>query len=252
MFEPNFELLHYSQLDSTNEEAKRLVHAGKIQKTTLILANSQTAGKGTQGRAWASPPGAGLYLSVIHPFFPLDAISQTARLPGLPLYTLAAGVACAETIQDLTGLSIQLKPVNDLYVEDCKLGGILTESLISQNGQETRCRALITGIGINILTDKTVMQACEQDSRGNRPTSLQASLAPHRFNCWNPEAIRQELSVAIAAQLDKVYRELNLNGPISLMARYSNFMKPDAVLPAEIKTLMTAYRSGATISLSKF
>ena len=179
---PDFDLLLYDKLDSTNEEAKRLLADGRITRPSLLRAESQTAGKGTQGRRWFSPPGAGLYCSVVHPFPGETLTGHTQReIPLSPLFTLAAGVACAETIQELTGLGIQLKPINDLYVDGRKLGGILTESLISEN----HCKALITGIGINVFEHTAITDGCELEDRGNVPASLQGNIPSHLFSQWH-------------------------------------------------------------------
>src|SRR4051812_50008787 len=86
---------------------------------TVVAANAQSSGRGRQGRSWASPPGAGLYVSVIlHP-------SPVA----LPLLTIAAGVAIAEGVQAASGLVADLKWPNDVYVAGRKLAGILAEGV---------------------------------------------------------------------------------------------------------------------------
>ena len=136
------QLITLDTVDSTNEEAKRRFWANPTQAVPLcVVARQQTAGKGTQGRVWVSPPDAGLYLSYLHPL-----TEQQAACPLTTDFTLAAGVACVRAIQAVTGVTVQLKPINDLVVGRAKLGGILVESLIQQG----RMRALITGVGLNI------------------------------------------------------------------------------------------------------
>jgi biotin-[acetyl-CoA-carboxylase] ligase BirA-like protein len=227
-----FQTWLYDELDSTNEEAKRLLAQGKFNGVSIIRAHSQTAGKGTQGRRWISPPGVGLYFSVVHLFD--DAISCPTAEPMAPLLTLAAGVACAETIQELTGLTIQLKPVNDLYVDGCKLGGILTESIISGN----RCKAIITGIGINIGEHESVVQGCRDDERGNLPTSLQACIAPvifeQLFHRGQGDAMMQELSEAIAQAVDRAYQPCFRQDTTGILDAYLQFKIPEYALPSEI------------------
>lgn len=231
-----FEVRHYGELDSTNEEAKRLLASDEIRQTVIIRADCQTAGKGTQGRQWISPAGAGLYFSIVHPFEPLSQTSESnmAAVPLTPLFTLAAGVACAETLVSLTGLTIQLKPINDLYVEDRKLGGILTESLISEN----RCRALITGIGINIRQNEAIQAGCEQDNRGNHPTSLQHCIAPYLFSQWHLDALLEELSQTIALAVHAQYQQLMQGEAEALLANYLRYKLPEMDLPLEIQTLL--------------
>lgn len=131
---------HYDELDSTQDEAKRLIQSGKITDIACIIADSQTKGRGTQGRKWSSPADSGIYLSIIH-------IPKDENLFELTtLYTKAAGIACVEAIKEVTNIEAKLKPINDIYFNGKKLGGILVESLL----QKEKIAHLITGIGINI------------------------------------------------------------------------------------------------------
>lgn len=218
-------------LDSTNEEAKRQLQVEAFAEPTIIRARHQTAGRGTLGRVWHSPPGAGLYFTVVHPFSCWVELPP-ALVPVTPLFTLAAGVACADSIQALTGLAIQLKPINDLYVQHQKLGGILVESIISEN----QCQALITGIGINVFEQALIADACLQDGRGNQPTSLEACLPPHHFEQFRRldggggQALMRELCDAIAANLDDLYRVLILGERQTILTRYSELQLPGTEL----------------------
>ncbi len=226
-----FHYIEAPELDSTNEEAKRLIQAETLSGPAIIRAHRQTAGRGTQGRTWHSPAGAGLYFSVVHPFAGWVEVPP-ALVPLTPLFTVAAGVACAESIRELTGLRIQLKPVNDLYVQRQKLGGILVESLISQN----QCQALITGIGINVFEQESIAAACLEEGRGNQPVSLQACIPPHHFEQFRRldggqgQALMRELCEAIAITVDDLYRALIQGERQSIVARYHEFQLPGTVL----------------------
>lgn len=129
---------HLDSVDSTNEEAKRLILAGRITGPAYILAREQTAGKGNHGRFWHSPKDAGVYVSVVD-------FAPTGAPPASALFTLAAGVACANVLREPTALEVRLKPINDLYLEGRKLGGILVESMVEVG----TLRAVVTGVGIN-------------------------------------------------------------------------------------------------------
>jgi BirA family biotin operon repressor/biotin-[acetyl-CoA-carboxylase] ligase len=94
---------------------------------TVILADEQTAGQGRHGHAWHSPPGTGLYLSIV--------------LPPTPLLTLALGVATVEAIAQTTGITCDLRWPNDLMLDNRKVAGILVQ-LVNQYA--------ICGIGINV------------------------------------------------------------------------------------------------------
>ncbi len=131
-----FASLRYTEsIGSTNDAALALAAAGELEGAS-VLADHQTAGRGRRGRSWSSPPGAGLYLSVV-----LRG-DDLARSPGL--VTLGAGVAASSAIETATGLPVRLKWPNDLVIgaEWRKVGGILSEA----QGRD----ALVVGLGINL------------------------------------------------------------------------------------------------------
>lgn len=98
------------EIDSTNAALMR--RAALDATPAALLAEAQTAGRGRRGKAWQSPPGANLYLSLAWP------IRDAAGL------SLAVGVACAEALRLP---QVRVKWPNDLMVGDCKLGGVLIE-----------------------------------------------------------------------------------------------------------------------------
>ncbi len=152
--------LHYvTDVDSTNTAAMALAHAGAAEGTA-VLAGAQRAGRGRLGRTWFSPPGAGLYLSVI--------VRPPAGAQGLALLTLAAGVAVAQAIEEATGLAIELKWPNDLVAGRPwrKLGGLLCESA----GSGAFVDAVVIGIGLN------VRPSAYPPAIADRATSLEAEL----------------------------------------------------------------------------
>jgi len=128
----------YDTVDSTNTEAKRLALRGAPHGTVLV-AGSQTAGRGRMGRSFASPVGLGLYFSVI--------LRPSCRAEELMHLTCAAGVAACEAIAEVTGYCPGIKWINDLVAEHKKLGGILTE--LSVDAGTGLVSYAIIGIGIN-------------------------------------------------------------------------------------------------------
>lgn len=173
----------YDTIDSTQEEAKRLIQAGRIRGTAFVIADHQSAGKGTHGRNWVSPERMGIYLSVIH------MAPENTFFEATPLYTLAAGNACVESIQTITGLQIGIKPINDLYANGKKLGGILVESDLQQVG----ISSLITGIGLNT-------HRCERNLDGSAvlPISLEELLPSEHFRAaFSKEAFVETLVAKI-------------------------------------------------------
>lgn len=134
-------LIVLSEIDSTNNYAKKLAVNG-TENGTAVVSDYQTAGKGRMGRSFFSPKGAGLYVSlVIRP--DMDIISAQ-------LITSCTAVAVAEAIEKLCDCEIKIKWVNDLFINDKKLCGILTEA--SMNFEERNLDYAVIGIGINICT----------------------------------------------------------------------------------------------------
>lgn len=136
------EPLHFfTETGSTNDVAATLAERGAAEGTTVV-ASSQTAGRGRLGRGWFSPPGAGLYVSVVF------------RNPrAVPLLTIAGGVAVADGIRAATGLPVGLKWPNDVIVESGlapvrrrKIAGVLAEASSGAEGVQH----VVLGFGINL------------------------------------------------------------------------------------------------------
>jgi BirA family biotin operon repressor/biotin-[acetyl-CoA-carboxylase] ligase len=158
-------VLFFETVESTNDIAASLVAGdpGGSQSIegVVVVADAQTAGRGRRGHSWFSPAGAGLYVSVIlTPGLAADPARATALL------TIAAGVALADAIAASTGLPVDLKWPNDLYVSRRKLGGILAEA--SATG--TSIDAVVLGYGINIGP------AAFPPELADRATSLESEL----------------------------------------------------------------------------
>ena len=131
----------YSQIDSTNTQAKKLAKQGAPQGTVLVAGN-QSAGRGRMGRTFQSPDGQGVYLSVI--LRPNCAPTELMHL------TCAVGVAMVKAVENVCGICPQVKWINDLVVGNKKLGGILTEMSLANGIVEYA----VVGIGINCLQEK--------------------------------------------------------------------------------------------------
>ncbi len=127
----------YEQVASTNDLAAILANRGG-EEGSVIAANAQTAGRGRMGRSWSSPPGAGLYVSIVLRPAP----------PAVPLLTIAAGVAVAEGVYAASGLNPRVKWPNDVCVGPRKLAGILAEAGSANGGVQH----VVLGFGINVLT----------------------------------------------------------------------------------------------------
>lgn len=204
---------HYESVDSTNEEAKRLIKGGTITRPAFLLAQTQSAGKGTSGRTWVSPKDAGLYLSLVN--FPRCPANQQATL-----FTLASGIACVEALKESAGVTVHLKSINDLYVNGGKLGGILTETIISDGKVE----ALITGIGINThRADRSLVDG------STTPVCLQELLPFIQFARLDLERLVAVLIARVTTWHQKV-----VNGQIvSIRSAWERFALPGATWPGD-------------------
>lgn len=150
------EILFYDSLGSTNTVALELAGAG-ASEGAVVIADSQSSGRGRRGRAWLSPPGTNLSLSVI--LRPDLSPREAAML------TLLAAVAAASALQRTTALPVSIKWPNDLMVRGKKLGGILTEIRADMD----RIFHAVVGIGININLGSDDLPA---DLKGTATSSL--------------------------------------------------------------------------------
>lgn len=130
-------LFTYGRLGSTNEIAAHLASAG-APEGTLVTAEEQTRGRGRQGKSWHSPPGVGLWMSlVLRPAF------EPNRAAGIPLL---GALAIAEGIRKVTGLEPEIKWPNDVHLLGLKLAGVLGESAV----EGTKVRFAVLGMGVNV------------------------------------------------------------------------------------------------------
>jgi BirA family biotin operon repressor/biotin-[acetyl-CoA-carboxylase] ligase len=132
----NYRVLEYDEVSSTLDVAHELA-AGGADAGTLIIARSQSAGRGRMGRNWRSEPGAGLWLTLIER--PSDASA-------LDVLSLRIGLALAPALDPFADQRVQLKWPNDLYLGDRKLAGILIEARWREGHPEW----VAIGVGINL------------------------------------------------------------------------------------------------------
>lgn len=126
----------FDSVGSTNDEARRLAEDG-APAGTVVIAGEQTAGRGRGAKKWASPPGAGVYMSVVF---------RPEVLEPAPVSVLAGLGLARELDHAFPGLRPSIKWPNDLYANGLKLGGVLSEAAWS----EQRPRYLVVGVGVNV------------------------------------------------------------------------------------------------------
>ncbi len=173
-------------VDSTNAVAKAYGEHG-APEGTVVIADSQTAGRGTRGRSFFSPDGTGLYISILlRPNIPAtEALSITT----------AAAVAVSRAIESVSDRSAYIKWVNDIYCDEKKVCGILTEA--SVNLQTGALDYAVLGIGVNVC-----------DPTGGFPAEI-ADIAASVFG--RSEGDRCRLAAAILNEFFAIYRMLSSN-----------------------------------------
>lgn len=169
--------LHFfPSISSTNSHAMEQADAG-APDGSVYFADEQTAGRGRGAHAWTSPPGSGLYVSIL--LRPRIAPADILWL------SLAAGLAVHGAIREVTSLEADLRWPNDLLFGSRKFCGILTEL----NAEVTRVRHVVVGIGINVHQEQF------PDELASAATSLQIETG----RAW----ARQDLLLALLQSLDR-------------------------------------------------
>lgn len=150
-----FKTYFFDSVDSTNNMCKELARKG--EDTALVIASSQTAGKGRLGRSFFSPEGTGIYMSLLlRPAFSPELIT---------LITTAAAVAVADAIDNVCNKNTLIKWVNDIYIKEKKVCGILCEAGFS--GSNNSSNYVILGIGINLFAPKDSFPEDIKDKAGS-------------------------------------------------------------------------------------
>lgn len=140
--------IHFKKIDSTNSEALRRIVLCRNSKElramngSVFVAEEQTAGRGRINRNFYSPAKSGIYFSAVY--------APEPPLPEPAVLTAAAAVAICRALKTLYGVEPKIKWVNDIYVNEKKISGILTEGHLSGDIID----AAVVGIGINITTSE--------------------------------------------------------------------------------------------------
>lgn len=180
-------LYYYAKIGSTNDEAFRLARQGAPEGTVLV-AESQSAGKGRMQRPWHSPPGANIYTSII--------LRPAFEPPRATQISIAAGIAVAETLGGYCPGKVSLKWPNDVLVGGRKICGILAQMKLSGNTIDF----VVVGIGINVNM-----------KREDFPPDIQ-NIATSLAVETGGETSRVKLIIGLYENAAKWYRELTENG----------------------------------------
>lgn len=187
----------FTNTGSTNDLALALSNTG-APDSTLIVADSQSAGRGRlAGRTWHSPPGTGLYFSLI--------LRPRLAPPNFPKLTLAAGLALCKGLENHTQCQPGLKWPNDLFLHGKKCCGILTETQAVTGAGQT---AAVIGIGLNV---NTPAEAFPGELRAKATSLLAETGVPHE---------RGPLLAAILSELDLVVARLEQEDFPAILAEW--------------------------------
>lgn len=130
----------WKEISSTNQRMKRAALEKKLPHGSVVAAESQNAGKGRRGRIFYSPKGTGLYLSVL--LYPSKTAGESLEI------TAAAAVAVCRAVERCCKVSLGIKWVNDLYLDEKKVCGILTEAVTDFETGDIEFA--VVGIGLNL------------------------------------------------------------------------------------------------------
>jgi BirA family biotin operon repressor/biotin-[acetyl-CoA-carboxylase] ligase len=189
-------LYHFYQVDSTNLFAARLLaHGRKVPEGTLIIAESQTAGRGRLGRSWHSEPEAGIYISMV--LFPKAPPSLA------PLFTLGTAVAMHNAVERYTALDVDIKWPNDLLIDRKKFCGILSEI----QAEVDLVKTMIIGVGVNANHEHL------PEDIADRATSLR--MASGRIQS------RLEILLEFLEEFENIYMDFERKGPSRIIAEWT-------------------------------
>ena len=193
------EIHYFREVDSTNEVAKKLAREG-APEGTIVIAESQSQGKGRRGKKWVSPLG-GAWLSII---------LRPNTLPiNAPQLTFIAGVAAAKTIKEEYGLDAGIKWPNDVLIDNKKVCGALTEISTEINTIDY----IVTGIGIDANIDVNLLPAELKETT----TSLKSEL--------NQEISRMILVQKFLGNFEVMYDEFNKGNFQEILRKWRQLSK---------------------------
>lgn len=195
----DYEIEVHKCLDSTNLQVKKRSLDG-AEQGLVIVAEEQTAGRGRRGRSFVSPPGTGIYFSVL--FRPAPEESSD-----VVLITTAASVAICRGIRRVLKEEPSIKWVNDVYLRDRKVCGILTEAV--SDFESGRIDTVVVGIGINYREPENGFAEEIKDIAGAVCTK-------------EKQVPRNELVAAILNELFDLYEGLSERSFIEDYRKWSN------------------------------
>lgn len=192
------EVFYYDEADSTNIRAKSAGETGGSHGA-LFVADEQTAGKGRRGRAWESPSGSSIYMTIL--------LRPKISPVKAPMLTLVMALSVADGIRQVTGLDTLIKWPNDIVLNQKKVCGILTE----MSTEIDYINYVVIGVGIN------VNQESFPDIIRDTATSLKAETG-RSFR-------RSEIIAAVMERFEKYYETFLKTEDLSgIQETYNNIL----------------------------
>lgn len=196
----------FRTVTSTNDTAKALLHGGEAGgECFAVLAEEQTAGRGRMGRAFVSPRGKGIYMTLVRRAAGVADVS--------PAGCFSALAVCA-LVEEVFGVDCALKWPNDVLSGGKKICGILPESVVAADGE----RYVLIGTGVNIFTDESDFGQLQ-----NIATSVLLETEKGSINlsfCGNKTKALRKLGGALALLTDGTVRRY-LSGDATLAGEYA-------------------------------
>ncbi|MFN0069407.1 MAG: biotin--[acetyl-CoA-carboxylase] ligase [Limisphaerales bacterium] len=177
----------FHETGSTNDVLDRLARDG-VAEGVVVFAEAQTRGRGRLGRTWVSPPGKGLWFSVL--------LRPELRPSAATQLTIAAAVALHRAVLAVSGLRAEIKWPNDLLLGGRKCAGILTEL----SAEPDRVRHLVLGVGVDVNL-----------TAADLPRELRDTATSLRLALGEP-VDRPELASRLLAELDTAYAAVRTGG----------------------------------------
>jgi BirA family biotin operon repressor/biotin-[acetyl-CoA-carboxylase] ligase len=203
----NFDIKIFDTLSSTNDFAKELINSNSFTDGTTIIANSQTGGRGRFARTFFSPEDTGVYFSTI--------LKKSLPIKYIFLITFISAIAVCRAITKLTNLNPQIKWINDIYLNDKKICGILVENICDFNNMQSK--AIVSGIGINISTkkfpediqDKAGSIMCSNLSRNKLVAEILNNIFDLIKDIYNKKVIEEYKSLSLVLNKQITYTKDN-------------------------------------------
>ncbi|WP_456383525.1 biotin--[acetyl-CoA-carboxylase] ligase [Persephonella sp.] len=192
--------IFFEEIQSTNSFARE----NDYPDGTVVVAESQTAGRGRKGRKWISVPHRGIYASII--------LKRNINPYVLPVFSLLFPLAVRNVLQEVSGLEVKIKWPNDLYVNGKKIAGFLIETDLEGN----TVQKIVAGFGINInqtedelswILDTATSLHIETGNIFDRKSTLGKILVEleKRIDSFSPEDTIREINEGLLWKGEEVY-----------------------------------------------